>query len=286
MTKKKKTILILTIAAAILLLLLIWSIWSTTALQLTGYTVQSPELPDAFQGFRIAQISDLHNAEFGSDNEKLLSLLRSSQPDIIAITGDFIDSRRTDIAVALAFAEEAVEIAPCYYVTGNHESRDKEAYAQLKSGLLTLGVTVLENDRIPLERDGETITILGIQDPSFEADHWRVMEADVVEKYLNPLSQESGFSLLLSHRPEFMELYARYGIDLVLCGHVHGGQFRLPFLGGVFGPGQGFFPEYDGGLYEKADTQMIVSRGIGNSTIPLRFNNRPEVVLITLDNME
>ena len=286
MTKKKKTILILTIAAAILLLLLIWSIWSTTALQLTGYTVQSPELPDAFQGFRIAQISDLHNAEFGSDNEKLLSLLRSSQPDIIAITGDFIDSRRTDIAVALAFAEEAVEIAPCYYVTGNHESRDKEAYAQLKSGLLTLGVTVLENDRIPLERDGETITILGIQDPSFEADHWRVMEADVVEKYLNPLSQESGFSLLLSHRPEFMELYARYGIDLVLCGHVHGGQFRLPFLGGIFGPGQGFFPEYDGGLYEKADTQMIVSRGIGNSIIPLRFNNRPEVALITLDNME
>lgn len=277
MPKKKK--ILLAVCAAVLLPLLIWTIWSNTALQLTEFTIQSPEISEAFDGFRIAQVSDLHN---GGLAEKVLTKLRSLQPDIIAITGDLIDSRHTDVAAALDFVEQAVVIAPCYYVTGNHESRILEEYALLKTGLLALGVTVLENSSVTLERDGETITILGIQDPAFEADYWRVMEADVVEKYLNPLSRESGFSILLSHRPEFMDLYAQYSIDLVLSGHVHGGQFRLPVLGGLFGPGQGFFPKYDSGLYEEGNTRMIVSRGIGNSVIPLRFNNCPEVILITL----
>lgn len=282
MTKKKKTILILTIAAAILLPLLIWTIWGNTALQLTEYTVQNPEVPSAFDGFRIAHISDLHNTEIGDHNEKLLAMLRCAQPDIIAITGDLVDFRRTDIAIALEFAGEAVKIAPCYYVAGNHETRVGDAYAQLKTDLLALGVVVLENERVTLERSGETISLLGIQDPEFEADHWRIFPDDVMDKNLAALSQEDGFQLLLSHRPEYMDMYVRYGIDLALCGHAHGGQFRLPFVGGLFAPGQGFFPEYDAGLFAEGDTQMIVSRGIGNSAFPLRFNNRPEVVLITL----
>lgn len=282
MTKKKKIILLLAIAVAILLPLLIWTVWSDTALQLTEYTVQSPELPEAFDGFRIAQVSDLHNEEFGPGNEKILAMLRSVQPDIIAITGDLIDSRHTDVTVALAFVEKAVEIAPCYYVTGNHESRLDAEYAILKSGLLALGVVVLENDRVTLERDGETIRLLGVHDPSFEADYWRVFEVDVLDKNIGLLSQEPGFSVLLSHRPEFMDVYARHSIDLVLCGHAHGGQFRLPWIGGLYAPGQGIFPEYDAGLFEMENTKMLVSRGIGSSVFPLRFNNRPEVVLITL----
>ena len=282
MTKKKKTIGILIIAAAVLLPLLIWTIWGNTALQLTEYTVQSRSIPASFDGFRIAHISDLHNTEMGDHNEKLLAMLRSAQPDIIAITGDIVDSRRTDLAVALEFVGGAVKIAPCYYVTGNHETGIGDAYDRLKAELSALGVVVLENHSVTLERGGETIRLLGVQDPEFEADHWKTFLDDVMDKNLAALSQEDGFQLLLSHRPEFMDMYVRYDIDLVLSGHAHGGQFRLPFLGGLYAPSQGFFPKYDAGLFEEENTKMIVSRGIGNSAFPLRFNNRPELVLITL----
>ena len=279
---RRKIIILLALCAAILAALLVWGAWESTALVLTRYTVQSQELPKAFDGFRIAQVSDLHNTEFGKDNEKLLAMLREAQPDIIAITGDLYDSRNTNISIALAFAEQAMEIAPCYYVTGNHENRSEEDYAQLKTGLLELGVVVLENEKVELHRDGASITICGIMDPSFEADYWRVMEEDVLNEHL-PNLQSEGFTVLLSHRPEHMELYVRYGFDLALTGHVHGGQVRLPWIGGLYGPGQGMFPKYDAGLFAEGDTQMVVSRGIGNSVIPLRFNNRPEVVLITLN---
>ena len=140
----------------------------------------------------------------------------------------------------------------------------------------------MENETVELERDGETITLLGVYDPAFEADYWRVYEDDALHTNLKLLSRDTGFSILLSHRPEFMDLYAQYPVDLVLSGHAHGGQFRLPLIGGLIGPGQGLFPEYDCGLYQKDNTQMIVSRGIGQSLFPFRFNNRPEVVLITL----
>ena len=278
----KKIKIILAICAVVLLPLLIWTIWGNTALQLNEYTVSSPELPAAFDGFRIVQVSDLHNDDMGKPGGKVLAMLRSAQPDIIAITGDLIDSRHTDVALALEFAAEAVKIAPCYYVTGNHESRLEEEYAQLKAGLLALGVVVLENDSVTLERDGETIRLLGIQDPSFEADYWTLFPEDVMDKNLAALSQGEGFRLLLSHRPEYMDMYARYSIDLVLSGHAHGGQFRLPWIGGLYAPSQGLFPKYDAGLFQEGDTQMLVSRGIGSSVFPLRFNNRPEVVLITL----
>ena len=280
MTKKKK--IILAICAAVLVALLVWGAWENTALVLTRYTVQSPDIPAAFDGFRIAQISDLHNTEFGKDNEKLLAMLRTAQPDIIAITGDLYDSRRTNISAALDFVKQAMEIAPCYYVTGNHEERSEEDYALLKAGLLELGVVVLENEKVEYHRDGETIHLLGVLDPAFEADYWRVMEEDVLNEHL-PNLQSEGFTVLLSHRPEYMDLYARYDFDLVLTGHAHGGQFRLPFLGGLYAPGQGLFPQYDEGIFEESGTQMVVSRGLGNSIIPLRFNNRPEMVLITLN---
>ena len=278
----KKIKIWLAISAAVLVALLVWGAWESTALVLTRYTVQCQELPETFDGFRIAQVSDLHNTEFGKDNEKLLAMLREAQPDIIAITGDLIDSRRTNVSIALAFAEQTMEIAPCYYVAGNHESRLQEEYALLKTGLLELGVVVLENEKVEIHRDGEDITLLGVLDPSFETDYWQFFPTDVMEKNVGALAQESGFTILLSHRPEFMDLYARHRINLVLSGHAHGGQFRLPLIGGIYAPGQGLFPQYDAGIFEESGTQMIVSRGIGNSVIPLRFNNRPEVVLITL----
>ena len=278
MTVKKKTLCVL---AGIFLVLIVWTVWGNTALERNTYTIRSPELPDVFDDYRIAQVSDLHNAAFGDRNHRLLEMLRQAEPDMIAITGDLIDSRKTNIAVALAFAEEAVKIAPCYYVSGNHEARVPE-YRKLKAGLEAAGVTVLDDARVEIEISGKSITIIGVNDPSFHADYL-TSDAAVMDRKLSELSSEdASFTILLSHRPELFDTYVAHDMDLVLTGHAHGGQFRLPLIGGLIAPNQGLFPKYDDGLYSEGNTNMIVSRGLGNSIIPFRFNNRPEVVLIEL----
>ena len=275
---KKKTICIL---SGILLILIVWTAWGNAALELNTYTISSRGLPDAFDGYRIAQVSDLHNAEFGDRNQRLLEMLREAEPDMIAITGDLIDSRKTNIAVALAFAEEAVKFAPCYYVSGNHEARVSE-YQELKTGLEAAGVTVLDDAQVKIEVSGESITVIGVNDPSFHADYL-TSDAAVMDRKLSELSSEdASFTILLSHRPELFDTYAAHDMDLVLTGHAHGGQFRLPLIGWLIAPNQGLFPKYDDGLYSEGNTNMIVSRGLGNSIIPFRFNNRQEVVLIEL----
>lgn len=280
--KNKKRIVVLATLAIIVLTLIIWTAWGNTALELNTYTITSEKLPDVFNGYRVAHISDLHNAEMGKGNEKLLSILCEAEPDIIAITGDLIDSRNTDIEIALHFAEEALKIAPCYYITGNHEARVSE-YNDLKEGLKELGVIVLEDEKVEINQSGEKIAILGVDDPSFYTDYLLGDSITVMRGNLQKLkNEEYTYTVLLSHRPELFETYVESGVDLVLSGHAHGGQFRLPFVGGLVAPNQGFFPEYDAGLYISGNTNMIVSRGIGNSIIPFRFNNRPEVVLIKL----
>lgn len=280
--KNKKRIIVLTVLTIVLLTLIVWTVWGNTALELNTYTIKSEKLPKSFSGYHIAHVSDLHNAEMGNDNEKLLAMLREAEPNIIAITGDLIDSRNTDIEIALRFAEEAVKIAPCYYVTGNHEARVSE-YDELKANLMELGIVVLESERVELERDGETIALLGVDDPSFQTDYLLGDAESVMKTKLETLTSENdAYTVLLSHRPELFDTYVESGVDLVLSGHAHGGQFRLPFIGGLIAPNQGLFPKYDAGLYTCNSTNMIVSRGIGNSIIPFRFNNRPEVVLIEL----
>lgn len=282
--KKRKLMIILAVVASLLIALVFWIVWGNTALQLNTYTVSSDRLPEAFNGYRIAHISDLHNAKIGENNKNLIAMLQDAEPDIIAITGDLIDSRNTDIEIAIQFAEEAVKIAPCYYVTGNHEARVSE-YDDLKKGLTELGIIILEDERIYLDQNGETITLIGINDPSFKSDYLFGDSETVVETHLQELMNESdSFTLLLSHRPELFEIYVNNEVDLVLSGHAHGGQFRLPFVGGLVAPNQGLFPKYDAGLYTEENTNMIVSRGIGNSILPFRFNNRPEVILIELQS--
>lgn len=276
----KKRIRILT-CAVLLLALALWTLWGNTALEVNEYTITSGSLPDSFSGFRIAQVSDLHNAEFGKDNENLLTMLRKAAPDIIVITGDLVDSRDTNIGISLRFAAEVVKIAPCYYVTGNHEARIS-GYPALKTGLASAGVVVLENERIELDRNGETLALIGVNDPSFQTDYLMRDAAAVMSGVLNRLAGNDTYTILLSHRPELFETYVASGVDLVFTGHAHGGQFRLPFIGGLVAPNQGLFPEYDSGLYTEGSTNMLVSRGIGNSIIPIRFNNRPEIVVVTL----
>lgn len=255
----------------LILAVILWGFVENTLLGVTRITIADDNLPESARGYRIAHISDLHNTEFGPGNRRLLALLEKQKPDLIAITGDLIDSRRTKPEVALNFAEKAAAIAPCYYVTGNHESR-LPAFSQLEQQLTAVGVTVLRGQAVTLDNG---ITVAGLDDPAFTG-------YEIFSETLSQLSGE-GFTLLLSHRPEYFDLYCRAGFRLVLSGHVHGGQFRIPFLGGLLAPGQGFSPKYDAGLFTDGQTNLAVSRGLGNSVFPFRLLNPPEVILITLE---
>lgn len=246
-------------------------------------TVSSNRIPTAFNGFLIAQVSDLHNAVFGENNAELLQILSECKPNIIVVTGDLVDAEHTDIDVALDFAKEAAQIAGTYYVTGNHEGSLSQ-YDELKTGLESMGVVVLEDTSMQLEYNGEKVTLIGLSDPSFtlKGNMLGEVPAMVDTKLRGLIGDKDDYTILLSHRPELFETYVNCGVDLVLSGHAHGGQFRLPFIGGLVAPNQGLFPKYDAGLYTKGDTNMIVCRGLGNSIIPIRFNNRPEIVLLEL----
>ena len=276
----KKTVLI--VSVLVILCLGIWTLWGNTALKVNEHEIVSDRIPEAFAGFRIAQVSDLHNKDFGEGYGQLLTLLSQINPDIIVVTGDLIDSRQTDLDVALEFAWQAGKIARVYYVSGNHEARIPE-YEDLKIGLVKAGVVILENQKVEITREGESITLMGIDDPSFQEDYLFGDSESVARQAIENLQNESdGYTILLSHRPEPFNLYVDTGMDLVFSGHAHGGQFRLPFIGGLVAPNQGFFPEYDAGLFSEGSTTMIVSRGIGNSIIPIRINNRPEIIVAEL----
>lgn len=255
--------------------------WQNNSIVTSSYNFRDAKIPGGFRGFRIVQVSDLHNKVFGRNHSALLAKIRAARPDILVITGDLIDRSRTDLAAALGFAEAAIQIAPVYYVSGNHE-HSSGVYPELTSGLIKAGVIVLDNAGIVLERGTDQIALLGLADPGFmESGH------GFVNSYADTLAAvaagcEQGFTMLLSHHPEFMDIYARQEIDLVLSGHAHGGQFRLPGLGGLIAPGQGLFPKYTSGLYKQGPTAMLVSRGLGNSIFPLRIFNRPELVVVTL----
>lgn len=269
MKKKTKRILILSVIAVLLAALVTWVFWANTALELNTITLTEENLPHGFDGFRIAHVSDLHDAEIGENHGDLIQILKDAQPDIIVITGDIVDCHRTDIDLALSFAAQAVEIAPCYYITGNHETLIPMLdYGTLEQGLRNSGVQVLNDREVLLTQNGDTISLVG--------HAWGKTEN------IGELTDYDGYKILLSHQPEDFANYVAGGYDLVLCGHAHGGQARLPLIGGLYAPGQGAFPEYTSGVYFENNTDMVVSRGIGNSTFPLRFNNRPEVILIVL----
>lgn len=268
----------------IVVFLIIWTIWGNTALMVNTTTISSSRIPASFSGFRIAHVSDLHNAEFGENNAKLLKLLSGSEPDIIVITGDLVDAQHTNITTALDFATEAIRIAPTYYVTGNHEASLSQ-YSMLKAGLEAAGVVVLEDEAVQLECNGEVVTLIGLSDPNFtiRGDMFGEVPVMVSTKLKSLMGDENDYTILLSHRPELFNSYVACDVDLVFSGHAHGGQFRLPLIGGLIAPNQGLFPKYDAGIFLDQNTHIVVSRGLGNSVIPFRFNNRPEIVLVELN---
>ena len=275
--KKKRILLISTFC----ILLVGWVLWGNLTIGITYYEIISNKLSVTFEGYKIAQISDFHNAQFGDHNARIVQLLAKEQPDIIVITGDLIDSNRTDIDVAVDFLAQAMQIAPCYYVTGNHEAWIGSDYQQLEDGMVAAGVKVLHDEVISINKNGDSMQLIGLDDPDF-VDVGKTVQESILKTKLGDLELKEGFRILLSHRPELFDAYTSTNMDLVLSGHAHGGQFRVPFIGGIVAPDQGLLPKYDAGVFTENGTTMVVSRGVGNSIIPIRLNNRPEIVIVKL----
>ena len=205
-------------------------------------------------------------------------MIKDSSPDIIVVTGDIVDSRHTDVQIARNFINNASDIAPVYYVTGNHEARVSEEN-HIDSVSLNENVTVLHNEDIFLEKADSKIQLIGVDDPNFLSDSY---SKEYLNHELAKYKDNEHFKILLSHRPEYFEVYVDNNIDIVFSGHAHGGQFRFPFIGGLYAPNQGFFPRFDSGLYTENNANLVVSRGLGNSIFPFRLNNPPEIIIVTL----
>jgi Predicted phosphohydrolases len=247
-------------------------------------TYASSKVPTDFNGYTIVQMSDLHNKEFGDHQVRLLSETKKAKPDIIVITGDLIDGSRKNIPAAMDYVNGAVKIAPVYFVSGNNEYQSK-VYSKLKKELKKAGVTILDNVEVTLKKGTSQISLLGMADPCFMLPEYlhgnsKYLSGDTLSSMVQ--ADIDNFKILLSHRPELLDLYAGNNIDLVFAGHAHGGQIRLPLVGALYAPGQGLFPKYTTGMYKEHKTSMIVSRGLGESILPIRFLDSPELIVATL----
>lgn len=274
------------IKSAIILLIVIalflFCSFQNSHLETTYYTYKAEQLGAEFDGYRIVQISDLHNAKFGKNNKRLIDKVRECDPDIIVLTGDLVDSNHTNVDRAVQFVDEIVKICPVYYVTGNHEYwLDTSEYEKFISGLTGAGVVILDNQVVEISRGDEKFRLVGLDDKSL-ADGTLGTLLNNAQNVAHEDSEKKEFTVVLAHEPQYLARYAGTCVDLVLSGHAHGGQFRLPFVGGIVAPDQGFLPEYTAGEYYMNGTEMIVSRGLGNSVIPVRLFNYPEIVCVEL----
>lgn len=257
--------------------------WQNNGLRTSRYVYSDHRLPEEFRGFKILQISDYHNSR--QMHRKIINMSAAENADIIAITGDLFDCRRTDINSGLRLVKDLVKIAPVYYVTGNHEAKIP-GIDSIKKAMVSMGANIIEDKKVRLERNGAAITLMGVQDPRFYIDEKKEKQDRHVFRnhMLNFTKGDDSFKVLLSHRPEFIHTYRDSGIALALTGHAHGGQFSIPFTDiGVFVPNQGLFPEYAAGMKKLDDTTVIISRGIGNSVFPFRLFNRPEIVTVEFE---
>ena len=270
--KKRKTLKII-LLLALLLAALIYD--SNSRLVVTEYAAASEKLPESFDGFTVVQLSDIHGARLW-DSEALAEKTAAAKPDIIAITGDMVDEE-TDLSAIDELLSRLTEIAPVYYVTGNHEW-GAHRVEELEELLNKHGAVYLSNSYRLLEREGESIVLAGVEDPNGPYD---MMKPDGLVDIIKN-EQGENFTLLLGHRNYWAEKYPELGVDIIMCGHAHGGIVRLPFAGGVLGTGFELFPEHIDGAVESGSYTLIISRGLGNSIPVPRFLNNPEIVVLTL----
>jgi predicted MPP superfamily phosphohydrolase len=282
--KIKKRLLYLLLG---LVLLTCFFYFQNNSIVTTSYNFSSDKVPQNFNGYKIIQLSDLHSKSFENNHSELVKKVKKVKPDLIVFTGDLIDSDRYNEKTSLTLMEKLVQIAPVYYVTGNHEWWSGK-FNSLEDKLKDTGVHVMRNtvEEITIGNDG--IQIIGIDDPAKVNESYveRAIAEEDIKNAIKGLEEGVNFKILLSHRPELFSLYTQYEFDVVFSGHAHGGQVRIPFVGGLVAPNQGLFPEYSSGMHAVDKTTMIVNRGLGNSIIPLRVFNRPEIVVVALKRVK
>ena len=245
-------------------------------------TLKFDKLPQAFDNFKIAQVSDIHCDKVGHSDLSFINKIKNFNPDMIVITGDILDSYNNNMDIAYNILSQLAIVAPCYFVSGNHELRLPEEYEQLINRMKKLNITHLHNSKLFITKNNESINLVGVEDYNFFKNEDKLNHRANFIKTLEELYSPNHFNILLSHRPEKFPIYADIKYDLIFSGHAHGGQWRIPFVGGIFSPSQGFFPKYTNGNYVLKDSTLIVSQGLGNSSFPIRINNRIELVLATL----
>ena len=276
---KKFLLFLLLIAAAAA-----YIVYDNGRLSVTDYTVSDNRIPESFDGLKIVQVSDVHDAEFGGGQADLIEAVRGENPDYIFLTGDFIDSNRYDLERSMAMVSAFTGMAEVFYVTGNHEVATNEV-DEITSALSEAGVRVLRNQAMVVGSGNSSIAIAGIDDPltGVGTEGEDAFTRHAIEQATAEVPQGM-FTILLAHRPEQFGTYADMDIPLVFSGHAHGGQVRIPFVGGLNSPGQGWFPELTSGIHGQGGTQLVISRGLGNSQVPLRLLNTPEIVSVTLQS--
>lgn len=247
-------------------------------LEISRYEVASQKLPESFDGFKIVQLSDLHGAEFGEDGMELVDKVGSLEPDMIALTGDFVTDEG-DLAAVKKLAGRLTELCPVYFVSGNHEFGSGLA-VKVRNILERAGVKYLSNEYLTISRGEDEILLGGVEDPLAYAD---MLSPDELAQKMNDAAPDA-FKILLGHRNYWMTEYPELPVDLIFCGHAHGGLIRIPGVGGLIGTDRRLFPDFDAGQFNNGRYTLIVSRGLGNSVPIPRVFNRPEIVCVELSS--
>lgn len=238
---------------------------------------------------KLVQLSDLHNRTFGAHNERLLRAIRRQKPDVIVVSGDMYTSRfGSDITSAKELLLTLAGEFPIYYANGNHEQKTKDQpeefgtlYEDYRRELSEAGICFLSNESAYLPEYNLRMYGLEIDREYYRKFRTQILGTERVREYLGT-KEEASCGVMIAHNPDFFADYAAWGADLVLSGHVHGGLMRLPFLGGVIAPSMKLFPKYDGGRFEEGTSVMILSRGLGTHTLPIRIFNPGELVVVKL----
>ena len=282
MRKGKKrifTILLCILLIASINLLASWKLLSVSCYEYLNNKLQHE--------ITIVQLSDLHNAQFGKDNCRLLEKIEQESPDMILMTGDMLNSYEESTDIVMNLVRNASRIAPVYYSMGNHEIEYMENFESntLKKQLEEAGAVVLDGEYIDTELAGQQIRIGGIY--GYVLDHeW---EDGSEQRFMEDFQDTDRFKILLSHIPEGLLLWKSmeyWDVDLVFSGHVHGGQMRLPFVGGLYDPEEGFFPTYTKGMFQCGNGTMILSAGLGTSGGIPRINNLPDLVVCKVEGKD
>lgn len=264
-----------------------WFFYENYTLETTEYDIHSGNLPKEFDGYKICHLSDLHNRSFGYKNKNIIRRVKKLKPDIVVMTGDMVSRQDYNFRGFYSLAKAMAKEYPTYYIIGNHElDLTDNQLSELFSVLRGYGIQVLLNDKVSIERKNEFIDLYGMycglhfyKDEKGNYRYPKPFTHNDLRMLIGEKNKDR-FTVLLAHNPLFLDVYAKWKADVVLCGHMHGGALRLGRLGGIFAPGKRLFPKYYQGMHKKGKTEMVLSRGLGS----LRLFNRPEIVLIRLYN--